>query len=126
MCILGRTCIATFVTVPTITTWGKLPNGVRRARLCVFAVTSPTNKLPSVGDVETGPGGVSSVRQGTSVAAPVSSGAVQPAKAVASVSGSSDVAQRLKEKKGNQQGASRSRSSSKANSEGSGKRVSRE
>ena len=71
----------------------------RRAGLCVFSVTSPTSKLPAVKDVETGSGAVSSVLQGTSAAAPVSSGAVQSAKTVASVSGSCDVAQRLKEKK---------------------------
>ena len=98
----------------------------RRAGQCVFSVTSPTNRLPAVGDVETGSGAVSSVLQGTSVDAPVSSVAVQSSKAVASVSGSSNVAQRLKEKKGSQQVASRSRSSSKAISGKSRKRVSQE
>ena len=78
---------------------GQVAEWRRRAGLCVLSVTSPTSKLPTVKDVETWSGAVSSVLQLTSAAAPVSSGAVQPAKTVASVSGSSDVAQRLKEKK---------------------------
>ena len=45
---------------------GQIAEWRRRARLCVFSVTSPTSKLSAVGDVETGPGGVSFVRQGTS------------------------------------------------------------
>ena len=105
---------------------GQVAEWRRQAGLYVFSVTSPTSKLPAARDVESGSGAVSSVHQGASAAAPVPSGAGQPAKTVASVSGSSDVAQRLKEKKENQQGASRSRSSSKANSGRSGKGVSRE
>ena len=105
---------------------GQVADWRRRAGLSVFSVTSPTSKLPSAKEVESGSGAVSSDHQGASASAPVSSGAGQPAKTVASVSGSSDVAQRLKEKKGKQQGASHSRSSSKANSGRSGKGVSHE
>ena len=105
---------------------GQVAEWRRRAGLCVLSVTSPTSKLPSARDVESGSGAVSSVHQGASASAPVPSGAGQPAKTVASVSGSSDVAQGLKEKKGKQQDASRSRSSLKANSGRSGKGVSRE
>ena len=78
---------------------GQVAEWRRRAGLCAFSVTSPTSKLPSARDVESGSGVVSSVHQGASASAPVSGGAGQLAKAVASVSGSSDVAQRLKEKK---------------------------
>ena len=105
---------------------GQVAEWRRRAGLCAFSVTSPTSKLPSARDVESGSGVVSSVHQGASASAPVSGGAGQLAKAVASVSGSSDVAQRLKEKKRKQQGASHSRSSSRASSGKSGKGASGE
>ena len=84
----------------------------RRAGLGVFSVTSPTSKLPVVGDVKTGSGAVSFVRQGTSIDALVPSAAAQSSKVAVSVGDSSDVAERLREKKG----ASRSRSSSKGSS----------
>ena len=104
---------------------GQVADWRRRAGLCVFSVTSPTSKLPVIGDVESGSGAVSSVHQVTAVEAPVSSAVVQSSKATTSVGGSSGVAQKLKEKKDSQQGGSRSRSSSKGDPEKSGERVSR-
>ena len=103
---------------------GQVADWRRRAGLCVFSVTSPTSKSPTARDVEIGSGAVSSVRQVVDVDAPVVNVTVKSSKDAASVSGSSDVAQRLKEKKESQQGTSRSRSSSKGKSGKSHKRVS--